>query len=164
MHLMDSRKNQFIKAYERGDSIRKIARDLSVDRMVIQCWVETYKFHGPAALLNPTCVTYNESFKLKVIQHMIETTESYAVVAGRFHIPSRATIWKWMKRYMSEAEWALYLFKRERRDMMKNKPTKQITDSQKLQEEIEYLRAENAYLKKLHALVQEKERSKQKKK
>jgi len=58
----------------------------------------------------------------------------------------------------------LYYLKRERRDMKKKQPKQGMTDIGKLQEELEYLRAENAYLKKLDALVQEKKKSQPKRK
>ena len=162
---MNEKKIKAIEAYHKnGDSLRKIARDLKTDKMVVSCWLETYRFHGLKGLLAPACLSYDDSFKLKVVKHMIETIEPYSVVAGRFKIPSRATIWKWMHRYMSEEEWALYHLKRERRDMKKRQVEKVQTEAEKLQEELEFLRAENAYLKKLHALVQEKEQLKQKKK
>lgn len=165
VHVLNSKKEQIIDAYfNKGMSLRKIAREYGTDKMVISCWIEIYRFHGLEGLLAPACEVYDESFKIQVIEHMIETAEPYAKVAGRFNIPSRATIWKWMKQYMSDEDWALYYLKRERRDMKKKQPDKGMSDFEKLQEELEYLRAENAYLKKLHALVQEKEKSQQKKK
>ncbi len=162
---MDTNKVKAIDAYfKKGLSLRKVAKDLGIDRMIINTWIETFRFHGLEGLMAPACETYDESFKLKVIQHMIETAEPYSIACGRFRIPSRATIWKWMHRYMSEEAWALYLLNRERRDMKRKQPNKVQTEKEKMQEELEYLRAENAYLKKLQALVQEKEQSKQKKK
>jgi transposase len=165
VHVMNIKKAEVIDAFfEKGMSLRKIARDLGVDKMVISSWIEIYRFHGMEGLMAPACKGYEESFKIHVIQHMIETAEPYSKVAGRFNIPSRATIWKWMHQYMSEEEWTLYYLKRERRDMKKKQPKQGMTDIGKLQEELEYLRAENAYLKKLDALVQEKKKSQPKRK
>jgi transposase len=58
---------------------------------------------------------------------------------------------------MSESDWSLYYIKRERRDQMKKGKTENISENEKLKREIELLKAENAYLKKLKALIQEKE-------
>ena len=161
---MDERKKKVIQSFfDGGQSLRSIARELGLDRMVISSWIEIYRYHGLEGLMAPACLTYDESFKLKVIQHMIETAEPFTVVAGRFRIPSRATIWKWMHQYMSAEDRALYQLKRERRDMKKKQPNRVMTDLEKLQEENELLRAENAYLKKLRALVQEKQQTKKKK-
>ncbi|MEK3978804.1 hypothetical protein MKY37_08040 [Psychrobacillus sp. FSL K6-2836] len=162
---MDERKKKAIQSFfEEGQSQRSIARELGLDRTVICGWIEVYRYHGLEGLMAPACLTYDKTFKLRVIQHMIETVEPFSVVAGRFRIPSRATIWKWMHQYMSTEDWALYQLKRERRDMKKKQPNRVITDLEKLQEENELLRAENAYLKKLQALVQEKQQIKPKKK
>lgn len=161
---MNAKKELVIDAYiNKRMSIRQISHELNVDKSLISCWIEIYKYHGLEGLLAPACEVYEESFKIQVVKHIIETAESYTKVAGRFNIPSRATIWKWMKQYMSDEDWTLYYLKRERRDMRKKKTNNGSTEYEKLQEELEYLRAENAYLKKLHALVQEKKKFQQKK-
>lgn len=162
---MDNRKVEAIRLFfEKEHSQRSIARLFKIDKQVIACWIEIYRYHGMEGLLAPPCPMYEESFKLKVVQHMIETAESFTKVVGRFNIPGRATIWKWMKRYMSNEDWALYHIKRERRNMKKKQSQEELTEVKKLQEELEYLKIENAYLKKLQALVQEKELAQRKKK
>ena len=51
----------------------------------------------------------------------------------------------------------------EKNKEIKNRINKKAEDSGYTKEEIEYILAENAYLKKLHALVQEKNQKDQKK-
>ena len=69
-----------------------------------------------------------------------------------------------MKNYMSQDDWALYYLKREQRNQMRKSKPENLTEQEKLQQEIELLKAENAYLKKLHALIQENNQSKPNKK
>ena len=158
-------KRRMAEMYESKQfSNREISRRLKMAHAVINSWLSIYKYHGLEGLLTPAYTSYPESFKLQVVHHVIETAEAYSEVAGKFRIFSRATVWKWMKNYMSEDEWALYYFKREQRDQMRKSNSETLTEKEKLQQEIELLKAENAYLKKLQALIQEKDSSKHKKK
>lgn len=151
------RKARVIEFFEAGNlSLHEMSRRLNLDRAVIKTWHSIYKHHGKQGLLNPPCTPRDESFKLEVVQYMIETAKPTFEVAGRFNLHSRATLWKWMKKYMSEDDWSLYYLRREQRDHMKKDNSKEQTDLEKVKKENELLRAENAYLKKLRALVQEK--------
>lgn len=152
------KKRKLIDLFESGNhSIRGIARILKIDPGAARTWLAIYKYHGLEKLLHPSCLPQDESFKIKVVKHVIETVDSMTEVAGKFNIHSRASIWKWMKKYMSESDWSLYYMKRERRDQMKKEETENISENEKLKREIELLKAENAYLKKLKALIQGKE-------
>lgn len=158
-------KRKVVELYESNRfSNREISRQVKMDHSVVKTWLSIYKYHGLEGLLTPAYTSYPESFKMRVTQYMIETAASYTDAAGRFRIFSRATIWKWMKVYFTEAQWALYYFKREQRDEMKKQNPEKLTETENLKKEIDLLKAENAYLKKLHALIQEKKSFKQKKK
>lgn len=158
-------KRKMVEMYESKQfSNREISRHLKMAHAVINSWLSIYKYHGLEGLLTPAYTSYPESFKLQVVHHVIETAEAYSEVAGKFRIFSRATVWKWMNHYMSEDDWALYYSKREQRDQMRKSKPENLTDKEKLQQEIELLKAENAYLKKLQALIQQKDLSKYKKK
>jgi transposase len=89
--------------------------------------------------------------------------------ASHFNIPNESTIHCWLKIY--EQRGAIGLLKGRRggkASTMTQKPGKPIVKpsdptAQKLaemQKELDYLRAENAFLKKLRALVQQKEAAK----
>ena len=73
----------------------------------------------------------------------------------------------WERIYYEEGRDALLQERRGRKRMDKKKPVKpkrDINQNEDLLAEVQRLRAENEYLKKLNALVQERERSEQKKK
>jgi len=144
-------------------SLREISRRLGVNLEVVRTWLAIYRYHGAENLLHPHCTPYPESFKMKVLKYTVETADTMVEIAGKFNIPSRATIWKWMKKYLSKENWSLYYLKREWRDQMKKEQSKELTKKEQsklkqLEQENELLKAENAYLKKLRALVQEKEK------
>lgn len=142
-----------------GSAARKIGSKLAT----VQRWVNHYKQHGKAGLLLRHG-TYSGEFKVRVIKHMLKNGLSLAQTATFFGIPQNHTVGKWLQRYNRYG--VGYLLKETRGrspiNMAKNakKKSKQLSDPTDkklaaLQQEVEYLRAENAFLKKLDALIQE---------
>ena len=79
---------------------------------------------------------------------------------------SSGQLYQWVRRYKNEGYDGLKLIKKGRPSeepiMIKDDKTKKLTKSEKeelilLRKQIEYLRAENAYLKKLRALIVQKQ-------
>lgn len=100
----------------------------------------------------------------------VENGESYNAVASSVGIQSELLI-KWHKIYRQEGIDGLKFLKRGKQKMKKEvKPSKsldQMTPEEKnryYEERLEYLEAENAYLKKLRALVQKKQDQQREKK
>ena len=111
--------------------------------------------------------TLDVNQRLKLIQR-VESGKSYQSAAYSAGIGHDLLI-KWHKIYMESGIDGLQSLKKGRKpDMTKNQKTSKKKDSEKtkeeLLEELEYLRAENEYLKKLDALVQERKAREQKKK
>lgn len=101
---------------------------------------------------------------------MNEQGTSIRETAAIFNIPSPETLRKWKVAYETRGVDALNAKKKGRSSMknedqnVRKKPIPTKDSIEDLQSELEYLRAENAYLKKLQSLVQEREKSKRKKK
>ena len=85
--------------------------------------------------------------------------------AAIFNLPSASTLWNWHRLFETQGSAALKPKKKGRPNMKKKnqKASKKAAPTegsiQALQQELEELRMENAYLKKLNALVQNKEKS-----
>ena len=87
--------------------------------------------------------------------------------ANYFCIPSDSTVAKWERIYYEEGPQALLKERRGRKSMIKKKklkPKKNVNENEDLLAEVQHLRMENEYLKKLNALVLQREKSEQKKK
>ena len=105
---------------------------------------------------------YSGEFKQMVVETMMREKLSYREAAKQFDIPDHHSVANWERIYLVEGAEGLYIERRGRGS--KGRPTefpKQIEED--LLAEVQRLRAENAYLKKLHALVQERERRQMKK-
>jgi transposase len=104
---------------------------------------------------------YEKTFKIACVLSVIKKRLSLSEAATCFGIPSDSTIVHWMKLYGEFGEEGLETTKVGRQKSMsvpKNKKKKETApEASALQEELEYLRAENAYLKKLSALIQQEE-------
>lgn len=130
-------------------------------------WVKKYKEHGPAGLLKNQKISYSGEFKQSVVEYMHTNHLSATETAMHFNFGNANHVLKWERIYYEEGPQGLYIERRGRSKNMSSKPRKK-----KLSKEVEEdliaenqrLRMENAYLKKLQALVQERTKPKQEKK
>ena len=130
----------------------------------IRKWVRIFDSLGEAGLEHGR-PTLDTSQRLELIQR-VENGESYRSVAFSAGIGGDLLI-KWHKIYKESGIDGLQSLKRGRRPMDKEKQKKKKDfekTKEELIEELEYVRAENEYLKKLSALVQERKAREQKKK
>ena len=127
-------------------------------------WVGMYNEHGKAGLCT-THGTYDGQFKIYVVEYMHSTSSSARQTAAHFNIPSFRTVCQWERIYLEEGRDALLLERRGRANSMSGsikgrKPKFDKKENEDLIAELKRLRMENEYLKKLNALVQEREKSK----
>lgn len=95
---------------------------------------------------------YTPEFKIKVVETMHKEKLSYRETARQFDI-SNSRVTAWERIYLEEGAEGLYAERRGRKST--GRPPK-IKKEEDLIAEVQRLRAENAYLKKLNALVAER--------
>ena len=106
---------------------------------------------------------YDSKIKRKAVDLYLNKHYGYKKVAKMLDIPSPSSIKGWVKIYRLEGLQALddvELGGHKRRKNIKYPKPQRIKGNITLQKEVEWLRAENAYLKKLEALVANKEKRK----
>ncbi|MBO9155433.1 IS3 family transposase [Chitinophaga sp. MAH-28] len=142
------------------ESAKAAAQRIGGSKATVQSWVDYYRKAGRKGL-TLRHGTYEGSFKIGVIKHMLKNHLSLRQAAILFGIPKSGTIGRWLKKYEQYGPTGLLEETRGRKKrIMASKPPKYTkktpeTAEEKLaalQSELEYLRAENAYLKKLRAL------------
>jgi transposase len=146
-----------------NESYREIGKEIGIRGTVILNWVNQYKQNGVEAFLKQY-TNYTQRFKLDVLNFMVENGTSLFETAAIFNIPAPSTISVWKKQLETQGIDALQSKKKGRPFMKKesNKQSKQILAEgsiEALEARIKQLEMENEYLKKLNALVQNKEKS-----
>lgn len=156
-------KLQVVQQCLRGDlSIEEIAHQLDLDYSMVRRWMAHYRQHGSSGL-RQTRRHYSPAFKREVLKRMWRDGLSIRQTEALFDIRAAGAIGRWERQYHSGGLTALAPKRKGRRPMPQKPPSpppKPRSDDERsheeLLEELAYLRAENAYLKKLDALIQEK--------
>jgi len=107
---------------------------------------------------------YTGEFKQRVVETMMQEKLSYREAARQFDVSDHHRVASWERIYLEEGPEGLYI---ERRGQgSKGRPPKKLKPEveEDLLAEVQRLRAENAYLKKLNALVAERVRQEKKQK
>ena len=140
-------------------STYEAAKVSGIPRTPILRWVERYKQFGPEGLLIKHG-SYDGAFKVSVIEYMHDNNLSLFQTAAKFGVPNDATVGKWERIYYEEGPQGLYRDNRGRKSKMSSdKPRKKKLNKETEEDliaEVQRLRMENEYLKKLNALVQER--------
>jgi transposase len=152
---------QIVLRYLNGnESINEIARGVQVNKNIVSGWIRLYEQQGIEAFLK-NYTSYSSQFKMDVLNYMNETGTSSYDAAAIFNISSPGMVRNWRKKFEQGGINALNQKKKGRPSIMKKetkKPTPAEGTIEALQEKIERLEMENAYLKKLNTLVQMQEK------
>lgn len=155
-----------VEQYLTGEAgFTAVARQHCVPRSLLQRWVAFFRHHG-AAGLRAKSVVYDSEFKLSVLRHMWENDISFTQVSAMFDIRDQSAVRKWQRSYDADGPAGLGVDHTANVESMSSpiprvkKPDPSIPDGEKsnadLLAELNWMRMEVAYLKKLDALVQAK--------
>ena len=155
----EERLEAVLRVTEDGMSVKESARILGTAYEHVRRWVKRYQQFGVEGLLMKHG-SYDGSFKISVIEYMHDNHLSCVEAAFHFNIGNRDIVDKWERIYYEEGPQGLYRDNRGRKSKMSSdKPAKKKLSKETEEDliaEIQRLRMENDYLKKLQALVQER--------
>lgn len=146
-----------------GGGYRKTGEQFNLCRSIVQKWVAVYHSMGEDGLsVKKSKNSYSIDFKLKVILSIINDGFSNREAAKHFQLREHYMISTWLRKYQAHGIDGL---KPKPKGPPKQMPKPQITRTkyaqedhdktqEQLLEELAYLRAEVAYLKKWRALIQ----------
>ncbi|MGP4953467.1 helix-turn-helix domain-containing protein [Psychrobacter sp. T6-1] len=155
-------KIKVIAYYGEGHTGTATGERFEVDPRFVRKWVKQYQSGGIDAIKPKTGKTkYSSDFKYQVIALMLAEELSHSETALKFNISSPSLISHWYKAYRLHGMSGL-TSKCKGNTLMKppiaSKPDDEKTPTE-LKRELQYLRAENAYLKKLDARLREREQA-----
>ena len=128
----------------------------------IKKWVSKYKKHGGKGLLKNFHTSYDGTFKQNVVEYMHTNHLSYNETANHFNLGCDKIVKDWECIYYEKGPQGFYKEEQcgSKKTMKSDKKKNKNTNKEDLVAEVERLRMENAYLKKLQALVQERTKPK----
>lgn len=142
------------------ESSRELGRKFGVSSGQIRYWSLVFQIHGVESFRHHGH-PYSSQFKLNAIKSMQANRWSLAHCSAYFDLSSPGILFQWRSLYSREGTLRLTPRKKGRPNMKNASttptPSEQMTEKE-LREELEYLRAENAVLKKLEALAQAKKK------
>jgi transposase len=158
-----------VKAYLEGhEGLRKIAQRFAVDVSLLRRWVSTFQKHGQFSL-RKLGQRYSAAYKRSVLDYMHNHQLSLRQTAAHFGLGQSSQVGIWARQHYS-GDLAVSAPKRRKPAAMSKRPypIKPTTsdDSEKSRDqllaELEWMRMEVAYLKKLEELQQQKRRQSKK--
>lgn len=144
-----------IRKYEGGASKNRVCKEFHLHDRDFQLYYNRYKAGGELAVLDgrEQHLTYEQ--KLLIVRDIQENGLSLPKASEKYLLPYN-TLRLWIGKYEQDGEAGL---ERKNRRMPKKKEYSeaQLDELEALRRRNEYLEAENALLKKVKALVEEKE-------
>jgi transposase len=159
-------KQAVVEDYLAGtEGFRLVARRYGIEGTMLRRWALWYETHGVAGLETKTG-QYKAEFKLQVLQHMWENSLSLTQVAAVFNVRNTQSIASWERRYNNGGVQALEHSRKLSCPVMPA-PTVKPDPSpdgahrsrEDLLKEVERLKMEIAYLKKVDALLKARQNS-----
>jgi transposase len=156
-------KLKVVKDYLNLGGKRRVATLYGIHPTDVLKWVLAYRAQGLPGLQKRVLQHYTPAFKLSVLQYMQINQISIRPTAAHFNIAAPSTIGQWQRLYNEGGITALEPKPKGRPPMSKpsnikallGKPLTSLTHEELLRK-AQYLEVENAYLKKLEALAQQK--------
>ncbi len=135
-------------------SLKSVARMYGISPCTVRKWAYAYREHG-ISILTGKKGRYSAELKLTVVKEVVDDVFSVREVAVKYGIPAFGTVCNWLEKYRKYGEDA-FIRKNKKSIPVPDKSAISPTLTKDEREELEQLRVENAYLKKLKALVQQK--------
>ena len=135
-------------------------------KVTVMGWVQRAAQNGIESLKEKEKQHHTGEFKIHVVEYMHKHHLSLYSAAAHFNL-SRSQIMRWERIYYEEGASALLVERRGRsRSGMpkKRKTLEELAADKDIIAELQHLRMENEYLKKLNALVQHRKEQQSKKK
>jgi transposase len=155
------------RVLENGRSVLGAAKSIGMSRSTLRAYVERANVHGYSCLVrSANRRKFDGKFKVHVVEFTRENSLSSTEAAAHFNI-ARSVFKRWEHLYLEEGSQALFRERRGRKKLNKKERGRPPKLDRQIKEDLiaenQRLKMENEFLKKLNALVQEREKRKEKK-
>jgi transposase-like protein len=151
---------KYMKMLEAGYSIHYISKAFGINHILLKSLWLRYNEEGVSALIKKKYTKTDGAFREVVVRDLEENHLSLCEASIKYDVSSDI-LTQWLRKTRENGYAALYHYKRKGRppkDMgrPKKKTVEQMTDLERLQKENQELKTELALLKKVKALVEER--------
>ncbi len=152
-----------LKHLNEGITVKELSEEYHIHPSNIQYYVNLYQKHGSDVFTNEEGLkVYEREYKLKAIKRVIQGNESIRSVAVDLGLTDYSVLRDWIKKYKAGGEDAIQT-SFSRKNYLLHEERQNAIASQEMKERIEYLEAENEFLKKSYSLILERNRRSRKK-
>jgi transposase-like protein len=157
--LTEAQRGAAVALFEQGRGYTATATHLGISRWAVRGLHRRWRVRGMGALVGkPTKSSYSLEFKLEVVGRVVDDGATAEELAGEYGLSSGKLVRSWVRAYRRFGEDGLKPKPKGRPPKDGDAPPGEVTDLARLEQENLRLRAENAYLKKLRALMAQERR------
>ena len=168
MKLTDENKIEMYRLKKEGYSYKELSKKFKINTSTVKYMVRLADLHGETVLIKGKNNYYPAELKLDIINEVLILGNSILATSLKYALPNHGLLCNWISKF-KENGYNILEKPRGRTSKMKNNNNKKIEKNElskveQLEKELEYLRAENAVLKKLREIRLKQSQTKKKQK
>ncbi|MGX7083448.1 IS3 family transposase [Gemella haemolysans] len=165
MKLTDETKIEMYRLKKEGCSYKELSKKFKINTSTVKYIIRLADLHGETILIKGKNNYYPAELKLHIINEVLILGNSISATSLKYALPNHGLLCNWISKF-KENEYNILEKPKGRPSKMKknnkNIENKELSKVEQLEKELEYLRAENAVLKKLREIRLKQSQTKKK--
>ena len=167
MKLTDENKIEMYRLKKEGYSNKELSKKFKINLSNVNYIIRLADLHGELILIKEKNTYYPPRLKLDIINEVLIFGNSIYATSLKYALPNHGLLCNWISKFKENGYNILEKPKGRPSKMKKNNKNienKELSKVEQLEKELEYLRAENAVLKKLREIRLKQSQTKRKQK